>query len=114
MVVKGKQDSFGLKMAVQTDFSDSYSHPYFKRIEKGESIEEIEHALLLQVNNSPKVYPLHFAIEKERADLVSAFLAVLTAQEIQGMQDEEGTGILEYAELMENEEILELIRAKVL
>lgn len=114
MVVKGKQDSFGLKMAVQTDFSDSYSHPYFKRIEKGEAIEGIEHALLLQVNNSPKVYPLHFAIEKERADLVSAFLAVLTAQEIQGMQDEEGTGILEYAELMENEEILELIRAKVL
>lgn len=97
VVVKNKQDSIGLKMAVQTDFSDSYSHPYFKRIEKGEAVDGIEHALLLQVNNSPKVYPLHFAIDKERADLVEAFLALLTAHEIQEMRDEEGTGILEYA-----------------
>lgn len=78
MVVKNKQDSFGLKMAVQTDFSDAYSHSYFKRIEKGEPIDSIDHALLLQVNNSPKVYPLHFAIEKERVDLVQAFVALLT------------------------------------
>lgn len=29
------------------------------------------------------------------------------------MKDEEGTGILEYAELMENETILNLIKAKL-
>jgi hypothetical protein len=29
------------------------------------------------------------------------------------MEDEEGTGILEYAELIENEEILELIKEKL-
>lgn len=67
-------------MVVQTDFSDAYSHPYFKSIEKGEPIDNIDHSLLLQVNNSPKVYPLHFAIEKERMDLVQAFLPLLTVE----------------------------------
>ena len=65
------------------------------------------------LNNSPKVYALHFAIEKEREDLVKCFLSLLTSEEIQGMKDEEGTGILEYAELMENEEILKDVREKL-
>jgi hypothetical protein len=34
--------------------------------------------------------------------LVSAFLPLLTVEEIQSMKDEDGTGILEYAELIEN------------
>lgn len=32
-------DSLGLKMVEQKDYSDTYSHPYFKKIEKGEPIE---------------------------------------------------------------------------
>jgi len=55
---------------------------------------------LLQINNSPKVYPLHFAIDKEREDLVPQFLAILSVEDIGEMKDEEGTGILEYAELI--------------
>ena len=59
------------------------------------------------------MYALHFAIEKEREDLVKSFLAMLTVEEISEMRDEEGTGILEYAELMENEAILKEIREKL-
>ena len=54
----------------------------------------------MKKNNSPAVFPLHFAIEKEREDLVPKFLEVLSVEEIETMKDEEGTGILEYAELM--------------
>ena len=53
-------------MVEQEDFSESYSHPYFKPISKGEEINEVTRELLLKKNNSPAVYPLHFAIEKER------------------------------------------------
>ena len=49
---------------------------------KEEEIEQIEHDLLLKINNSPAVYPLHFAIDKERADLVRRFLEVLSVEEI--------------------------------
>jgi len=71
-------ENVGLKMVQQTDYSGSYSHPYFKMIEKGEDIAVIDHDLLLQVNNSPKVYPLHFAIDKEREDIVPRFLELLS------------------------------------
>jgi hypothetical protein len=40
-------------------------------------------------------------------------LELLSKEDIEGMQDEEGTGILEYAELMENDAILDLIKAKL-
>jgi hypothetical protein len=46
-------------------------------------------------------------------DLVIAFLPVLSMEEIESMKDEEGTGILEYAELIENDEILNLIKIKL-
>ena len=62
----------------------------------------------MKVNSAPKVYPLHFAIDKERLDLVEQFLKVLSKEDIETMVDEEGTGILEYAELIENESILKL------
>jgi hypothetical protein len=62
------------------DYSSGYSHPYFKSIEKGEAIEKIEKDLLLQINNNPKVYPLHFAIDKERCDLVNKFIEILTVE----------------------------------
>jgi len=81
-------------MVQQEDFSDSYSHPYFKPINKGKELGEITRELLLQKNNSPAVYPLHFAIEKEREDLVAKFLEFLSKEDIEGMKDEEGTGIL--------------------
>jgi hypothetical protein len=84
-------------MVEQKDYSDTYSHPYFKSIEKGEPLTDITYELLMQVNNSPNVYPLHFAIDKERVDLVTAFLPLLAVEDIQGMKDGEGTGILEYA-----------------
>lgn len=32
-----------MRMVEQEDFSEKYSHPYFKRIEKGEPIEEVSH-----------------------------------------------------------------------
>ena len=64
---------------------------------KGDTISNLDHDLLITKNNSPAVYPLHFAIEKEREDLVSLFMEKLTCEEIEGMVDEEGTGILEYA-----------------
>jgi hypothetical protein len=57
-------------------------------------LQDISHELLLQINNNPKVYPLHFAIDKEREDLVPRFLELLTIDEIKAMKDEEGTGIL--------------------
>ena len=44
---------------------------------------------------------------------MSEFLKCLSKAEIETMTDEEGTGILEYAELMENEDILEAIRKKI-
>ena len=95
------------------DFSDSYSHPYFRAIEKGLPIDGVKREVLLQVNNNPKVYALHFAIDKEREDLVEQFLGELSGEDIEGMRDEEGTGVLEYAELIENETILGLVRAKL-
>ena len=64
---------------------------------KGDSIPNPDHDLLMTKNNSPAVYPLHFAIEKEREDLVGLFMEKLSCEEIEGMTDEEGTGILEYA-----------------
>jgi acyl-CoA-binding protein len=76
----GKTESVGLKMVEQKDYSETYSHPYFKPIEKGHPIPSITHELLLKPNNSPNAYPLHFAIDKERVDLVSAFLPLLTPQ----------------------------------
>ncbi len=100
-------------MVEQKDFSDNYSHPYFKSIQKGLPIGEITRELLLQVNNNPKVYPLHFAIDKERQDLVGSFLEKLSKEDIEGMKDEEGTGILEYAELIENEAILGMVRERL-
>lgn len=51
-------------MVEQLDFSDTYSHPYFKKIEKGDPITDISHDLLLTANYSPNAYPLHFAIDK--------------------------------------------------
>lgn len=100
-------------MVEQKDFSDEYSHPYFKAIEKGQNIEDINKEKLMEKNNSPAVYPLHFAIDKEREDLVPKFLELLSVEEVEGMKDEEGTGILEYAELIENEPILEMIKGKL-
>lgn len=102
-----------MKMVEQQDFSGQCSQPYFKGIEKGEALPEISRELLLQSNNSPAVTPLHFAIHKEREDLVPGFLVLLTAEDILAMKDDEGTGILEYAELIENEAILEMVRAKL-
>lgn len=55
-----------MKMVEQKDFSNLYSNPYFKAIEKGEPLPEITKEFLLQKNNNPQVYPLHFAIDKER------------------------------------------------
>ena len=46
------------------DYSDEYNHPYFKAIEKHEDIDNISHELLMQKNDEPAVYPLHFAIDK--------------------------------------------------
>lgn len=69
-----------MKMVEQEDFSDSYSHPYFKPINRDEDLPEITHDLLMQKNNSPAVYPLHFAIEKEREDLVSKFVELLSKE----------------------------------
>lgn len=46
---------------------------------------------------------MHFAIDKERVDLVNKFMEILTVSEIESMKDSEGTSILEYAELIENE-----------
>ena len=83
-----------MKMKEQEDFSQKYSHPYFKPMNKGEDISEVSHDLLMQKNNSPAVYPLHFAIQKEREDLVPKFLQVLSVGQIESMKDEEGTGIL--------------------
>jgi hypothetical protein len=108
-----KSECTALKMVEQKDFSDEYSHPYFKPILKGEPITSVTHEALMQKNNSPAVYPLHFAIEKEREDLVAQFLELLSVEEVQSMRDEEGTDILEYAELMENEPILEMIKSKL-
>ena len=102
-----------MKMVEQEDFSQKYEHPYFKPIQKGDDINEISHDLLMKKNNSPSVYPLHFAIEKEREDLVPKFLQLLSVEEIETMKDEEGTGILEYAELMQNEVILSQIKEKL-
>lgn len=45
-------------------------------------------------NNSPEAYPLHFAIDKERVDLVDRFMEMLSVEEINGMLDSEGMGIL--------------------
>jgi diazepam-binding inhibitor (GABA receptor modulating acyl-CoA-binding protein) len=112
---KAKSGSTGIsyRKVEQVDYSDEYSHPYFKPIEKLQDIEDISHELLLQKNNEPAVYPLHFAIDKERADLVGKFLGMLTVGEIEAMLDAEGTGILEYAELTENEEILKMVKDKL-
>ena len=52
----------GLKKVEQVDYSDEYSHPYFKPIMKEQELPEISHDLLMQKNDSPEVYPLHFAI----------------------------------------------------
>ena len=54
------------------DYSESYSHPYFKAIQKMEEIppQKITHDLLMTKNSAPAVYPLHFAIDKERPQLV--------------------------------------------
>ena len=62
------------------DYSDGYSHPYFKRIEKEEDIpdEEITHELLMTKNNQPACYPLHYAIDKERPELVKKFIEQLS------------------------------------
>ena len=81
-------------MVEQHDYSKFYSNPYFKPIIKGEELDEITHDVLMQKNNSPAVYPLHFAIEKEREDLIPIFLELLSVEEIEGMTDGEGTGIL--------------------
>jgi hypothetical protein len=69
-------------MVEQKDYSNSYSHPYFRLIEKNLPIEkqELNKGLLLQKNNSPKCYPLHFAIDKERVHLVKDFLELLTVE----------------------------------
>lgn len=80
-------------MVEQIDYSDTYSHPYFKAIEKGDQIANVAHELLLLINISPKAYPLHFAIDKERADLVIQFLSLLTVDQILEMKDGQGTGI---------------------
>ena len=101
------------KKVEQVDYSDEYSHPYFKPIVKDEDIPEIRHDLLMQKNDAPEVYPLHFAIDKERVDLVGRFLELLTVEELNGMIDSEGMGIMEYAELIENEEILEMVKFKL-
>jgi hypothetical protein len=45
-------------------------------------------------NDAPAVYPLHFAIDKERVDLVEKFLALLSVEEILAMEDADGNGIL--------------------
>lgn len=37
----------------------------------------------------------------------------LSKEDIEGMKDEEGTGILEYAELIENEAILGMVRERL-
>lgn len=103
----------GFKKVEQKDFSDEYSHPYFKAIQRGEDIPDIQHELLLIKNNSPEVYPLHFAIDKEQEELVEKFLAMLSVEEISGMVDSEGTGIQEYAELIENEAILAMVENKL-
>lgn len=70
----------GFKKVEQEDFSDEYSHPYFKAIQRGEDIPDIQHELLLIKNNSPEVYPLHFAIDKEQEELVEKFLAMLSVE----------------------------------
>ena len=67
---KNNNGGKGFQKVEVIDYSDEYSHPYFKPIVKGENIQEISHELLLKKNDSPKVFPLHFAIEKERQDLV--------------------------------------------
>lgn len=74
MMMDDQKEGAAMKMVEQKDYSDSYMHPYFKSIEKGEPLNEITKELLLKKNNSPAVYPLHFAIDKEREDLVSKFL----------------------------------------
>ena len=76
------QSTAGLKMVQQKDYSNSYSHPYFRLIEKNLPIkkQELNKGLLLQKNNSPQCYPLHFAIDKERVDLVKDFLELLTVE----------------------------------
>lgn len=61
-------------MVQQEDFSEKYEHPYFKAISNGDDIENMSHDLLLKKNNSPCVFPLHFAIEKEREDMVKSML----------------------------------------
>jgi hypothetical protein len=45
------KQSQGLKKVEQVDYSDTYSHPYFKLILKGTPIPEIKHELLLTLNN---------------------------------------------------------------
>ena len=109
----GKFESAAMRMVEQKDYSEQYSHPYFKAIKQGSPLPHIEKAQLLVCNNTPAVYPLHFAIEHERANLVEEFLELLSVADIESMHDEEGTGILEYAELMENDEILELVKARL-
>lgn len=38
MKVENRYEGSAMKMVEQKDYSNSYSHPYFKAIEKGESI----------------------------------------------------------------------------
>lgn len=69
-----------MKMVEQKDYSNTYSHPYFKLIEKNLPIEQINRQTLLEINNNPKCYALHFAIDKERVDLVKKFLEILSVE----------------------------------
>ena len=48
----------------------------------------------MRKNNRPEAYPLHFATDKERVDLVDRFMEMLSVEEINGMLDSEGMGIL--------------------
>ncbi len=86
-----------MKKVKQEDYSDSYSHPYFKAIEKGGTLEEVTSEMLMTVNNAPAVYPLHFAIDKEREDLVELFLSKLSKEQVELMRDDEGTSVQEYS-----------------
>lgn len=83
MKVENRYEGSAMKMVEQKDYSNSYSHPYFKAIEKGESIQNISKQLLLKKNNNPDVFPLHYAIDKERVDLVALFLPLLQKGEIE-------------------------------
>lgn len=41
MMMEDQKEGAAMKMVEQKDYSSSYSHPYFKPIEKGEGISEI-------------------------------------------------------------------------